>query len=64
MAPKSQAEVSVTPHATINGDLIAIHGVRNLITALKTDYTPRWQTRTYDLSKLVSVDFAFRKLNS
>jgi hypothetical protein len=64
MAPESQAEVSVAPHATINGDLIAIHGVRNFDYRTETDFTPRSETRTYDLSKLDSVDLAFHKLNS
>jgi hypothetical protein len=51
-----QPEVTVTPHATINGDLITIHGVRNFDYRTETDYTPRWETRTYDLRKLDSVD--------
>jgi hypothetical protein len=51
-----QPEVSVTPHATINGDLITIHGVRNFNYRTETDFTPHWETRTYDISKLDSVD--------
>jgi hypothetical protein len=51
-----QPEVSVTPYATINGDLVTIHGVRNLDYRTETDFTPRWETRTYDLSRLDSVD--------
>jgi hypothetical protein len=51
-----QPEVSVTPHATIKGDLITIHNVRNFAYRTETDFTPRWETRTYDLSKLDSVD--------
>jgi hypothetical protein len=51
-----QPEVSVTPHATISGDSITIHGVRNFDYRTETDFTPRWETRTYDLSKLDSVD--------
>ena len=51
-----QTDVSVTPHATINGDSITIHGVRNFAYRTETDFTPRWETRTYDLSKLDSVD--------
>jgi hypothetical protein len=49
-------EVSVTPHATINGDLVTIHGVRNFDYRSETDFTPRWETRTYDLRKLDSAD--------
>src|ERR1700741_2436285 len=51
-----QPEVSVTPYATINGDLVTIHNVRNFAYRTETDFTPRWETRTYDLSKLDSVD--------
>ena len=51
-----QTDVSVTPHATIKGDSITIHGVRNFAYRTETDFTPRWETRTYDLSKLDSVD--------
>jgi hypothetical protein len=49
-------EVSVTPYATINGDLVTIHGVRNFDYRSETDFTPRWETRTYDLRKLDSAD--------
>ncbi len=51
-----QTDVSVTPYATIKGESITIHGVRNFAYRTETDFTPRWETRTYDLSKLDSVD--------
>jgi Domain of unknown function (DUF4105) len=51
-----QPEVSVTPYATVNGDLVTIHGVRNFDYRTETDFTPRWETRTYDLRKLDSAD--------
>lgn len=51
-----QPEVSVTPYATIHGDLVTIHGVRNFDYRSETDFTPRWETRTYDLRKLDSAD--------
>jgi hypothetical protein len=51
-----QPEVSVTPHATAKGDLVTIHGVRNFDYRTETDFDPRWEDRTYDLSKLDSVD--------
>jgi hypothetical protein len=51
-----QPEVAVTPYATINGDLVTIHGVRNLDYRTESDFKPRWETRTYDLRKLDSVD--------
>jgi hypothetical protein len=51
-----QTEVSVTPYATINGDLVTIHGVRNFDYRTETDFDPHWEDRTYDLRKLDSVD--------
>ena len=51
-----QPEVAQTPYATINGDLITLHNVRNFDYRTETDFTPRWQTRTYNLSKLDSAD--------
>ena len=49
-------EVARTPYATINGDLVTIHGVRNFDYRTEMDFTPRWEERTYDLRKLDSVD--------
>ena len=51
-----QPEVAHAPYATINGDLITIHEVRNFDYRTETDFTPRWETRTYDLRKLDSAD--------
>ena len=51
-----QPDVSVTPHATVNGDLVTIRGVRNFDYRSESDFTPRWEDRTYDLRKLDSVD--------
>jgi hypothetical protein len=51
-----QPDVSVTPHAIVNGDLVTIRGVRNFDYRSESDFTPRWEDRTYDLRKLDSVD--------
>jgi hypothetical protein len=51
-----QTEVANLPYATINGDMITIHNVRNFAYRTETDFDPRWETRTYDLSKLDSGD--------
>jgi hypothetical protein len=51
-----QPEVGIAPYATINGDLVTIHGVRNFDYRSETDFTPRWETRTYNLRKLDSAD--------
>jgi hypothetical protein len=51
-----QPEVAVTPYATISGDLVTIHGVRNFNYRTETDFDARWEERTYDLGKLDSAD--------
>ena len=50
-----QPEVAIAPYATINGDLVTIHGVRNFDYRTETDFDVRWEDRTYDLSKLDSA---------
>jgi len=51
-----QPEVAVTPWAAMDGDRIAIHGVRNFEYRTETNFVPRWEDRTYDLRKLDSAD--------
>jgi hypothetical protein len=51
-----QAEVAVAPWVSQDGDLITIHGVRNFEYRTETDFTPRWEDRTYNLRDLDSVD--------
>ena len=51
-----QSEVMVTPWASLSGDHVTIHGVRNFEYKTETDFVPRWDTRTYDLRQLEAVD--------
>ncbi|HEX7126091.1 MAG TPA: DUF4105 domain-containing protein [Thermodesulfobacteriota bacterium] len=51
-----QPEVAVAPWAAVEGDLVTIHGVRNLDYRTETDFVTRWEDRTYDLRKLDSAD--------
>jgi hypothetical protein len=51
-----QTDVSVTPWVSQDGDRITIHGVRNFEYRSETDFTPRWEDRTYDLNQLDSGD--------
>jgi hypothetical protein len=51
-----QPDVAHLPYAIINGDQVVIHNVRNFSYRSETDYQPVYETRTYDLSKLESVD--------
>ncbi len=43
--------------ATISNDLVTIENVRNFRYTSTSDYTPDYYTRTYDLSKIKSVDY-------
>lgn len=49
-------EVSRVPTARLEGDLLTIENVRDFRYRSRTDFTERWETRTYDLSKLVGFD--------
>jgi hypothetical protein len=43
-------------YATINGDLVTIHDIRNFEYRTETDFQPRYYTKTFDLNRLDSVD--------
>ncbi len=49
-------EVAKPARAQINGDRVTIQNVRNFEYRSNEDYTPHWETREYDLSKLRGVD--------
>ncbi|WP_438752544.1 Lnb N-terminal periplasmic domain-containing protein [Pararhizobium sp. O133] len=49
-------EVARTTAAVVNGPEVTLANVRNFDWRTATDYTPRWENRTYDLEKLTSVD--------
>jgi len=49
-------DVARLPHATIEGSRLTIENVRNVVYRSETDYTPRWETRAYDLDRLRGVD--------
>jgi len=51
-----QTDVSRLAYATIEGDRVTVHNVRNFRYRTETDSTPAWYDKTYDLSKLESVD--------
>lgn len=51
-----QTDVAVLPYATINGDLITVHNIRNFDYRTETDYTPAYYDKTFDVDKLESVD--------
>jgi hypothetical protein len=53
-----QPDLAQTAWAEINGDEFTIHNVRNCDYRTKTDFTPRWETRTVRLSQITGMDLA------
>jgi Domain of unknown function (DUF4105) len=51
-----QKDVAVLTRARVDGDRVTIENVRNNEYRTETDYTPRYETRTYDLRALRSLD--------
>jgi hypothetical protein len=51
-----QPDVAVLPHATIDGDRVTLHNIRNFAYRTATDFTPRYYDKTFDLRRLQSVD--------
>lgn len=51
-----QAEVAVLPFATIDGDRVTVHNVRNFDYRTETDVTPAYEDRQVDLRDLEFVD--------
>ena len=51
-----QPDVARTAWAEINGNQVTIHNLRNCDYRTESDYTPVWETRTVDLSRLRGVD--------
>lgn len=51
-----QTDVSVLPHATVSGDLITVHNIRNFDYRSEFDYVPAWYDKQFDVRKLEGVD--------
>ncbi len=49
-------DVSNIPFGTIKGDILTLHNVRNFEYRTETEFTEKWETRTYDLSRLKTID--------
>ena len=49
-------EVARLAHATVEGDLVTVHDIRNFDYRSETDFTPAYYDRTFDLRELDAVD--------
>ena len=49
-------DVSMPATAAFEGSQVTIHNVRNFDYRSETDYTPHWETRTYDLDQVRGLD--------
>ena len=49
-------DVSRPAMASLAGDTLVVQNVRHFDWRSETDFTPRWETRRYDLDKLASLD--------
>jgi len=49
-------EVAIMPAVSIDGDRVTIRNIRNFSYRTETDFTPAYYDRTFELSKLDSVD--------
>ena len=50
------SEVAVLPYATIDGERVTVHNIRNFDYRTETDFTPAYYDRTFDLKRLDRVD--------
>jgi hypothetical protein len=51
-----QPDVAVLPYATFAGDSVTLHHIRNNEYRSETDFTPRYYDKTFQLSKLRTID--------
>jgi len=53
-----RAEESRLPYATIDGDLVTVHNIRNFDYRSESDFSPAYLERRYDLRQLKGIDLA------
>ncbi len=51
-----QTDVALLAYATIDGDMVTVHNIRNFNYRSEFDYTPAYYDKTFDLRKLEGVD--------
>ena len=52
-----QLEAAVLPYATVEGDLVKVHNIRNFDYRSESDFTPAYYDKSFDLRTLEGVDF-------
>ncbi|WP_411728032.1 DUF4105 domain-containing protein [Methyloglobulus sp.] len=51
-----QSDVSKLPYATVEGDTVTVHDIRNFDYRSEFDFSPAYYTKTFDLNKIEGVD--------
>lgn len=51
-----QPDLDRTAWAEFDGDRVTIHNLRNVDYRTETDFTPNWESRTYDLAAIEGID--------
>ena len=51
-----QLDVAVLPYATIEGDIVKVHNIRNFDYRSETDFTPAYYDKSFDIRALEGVD--------
>ncbi len=51
-----QPDLAQLPYATIDGDIVTVHNVRNFEYRSEFDFSPAYYTKKYDLNQLEGVD--------
>lgn len=49
-------EVAIAPYATLDGNRVTLHNIRNFEYRSETDFTPSYYDKTFDLDELNGVD--------
>ncbi len=48
--------VAKLPWASVDGNIVTVHNIRNFTYRSENDFTPAWYDKSYDLSKLEGID--------
>ncbi|MGZ7080642.1 MAG: DUF4105 domain-containing protein, partial [Thermoanaerobaculia bacterium] len=51
-----QADVAVLPYATVEGDIVTVHDIRNFDYRSEADYTPAYYDKRFDVRELEGLD--------